>query len=168
MIKKDKNIKMVSLDSSTSCSGVCSWINGIYEKSYIVETDKKIKGDEKLNQMIDKLYSIISSEKPDIVVVEMVAVTRNVQSTRMLQELTGAIRGYCVGHNIEYIALRPSEWRKQIVSVCHQKPNGRKREDQKKWSLDIVNNKMGIITESDDQSDAILIGKSYIEMMKGG
>ena len=161
-------IKMISLDTSTSCTGVCIWSNGKYISSNIIETDKKIKGDEKLNQMIDLIYSLLKNEHPNIIVIEQVAVTRNAVSTRMLQELTGSIRGFCIEHNIDYISLRPGEWRKAVVDKYHQKPLGRKREDQKVWSLDIVNNKMDIRTESDDEADAICIGQGYIEMAKKG
>lgn len=163
-----KQIKMISMDSSTSKTGVCIWSNGIYKESYVLENNPKIKGDEKLNQMIDFVLSLIKGERPDIVVIESVVPTRNAQSTRMLQELTGAIRGFCIEYGIEYISLRPSEWRSAVTKKYNKKPLGRKREDQKAWSLDIVNNILNVITDSDDQCDAILIGESYIEMCKEG
>ncbi len=163
-----KQIKMISMDSSTSKTGVCIWSNGIYKESYVLENNPKIKGDEKLNQMIDLVLYLIKGEHPDIVVIESVVPTRNAQSTRMLQELTGAIRGFCIEYGIEYISLRPSEWRSVVTKKYNQKPLGRKRADQKTWSLDIVNNTLNIITDSDDQCDAILIGESYIEMCKEG
>ena len=52
------------------------------------------------------------------------------------------------------------------VKRFHRSPNGRKREDLKQWSLDLVNNELGVHTESNDQSDSILIGIGYIEMFK--
>lgn len=157
---------MISLDTSTSATGVGVFVNGKYKDSYVLETDKKIKGDDKLNQMIGLLHSLLLKEKPDIVITELVVPTRNASATRMLQELTGSVRGFCIEHKISYDTLRPSEWRSVIVKSYQQKPRGRKREDQKEWSLDIVNNKLDIITTSDDQSDAILLGISYIETFK--
>ena len=167
-MKKDKDIKMISLDSATGKTGVCIWQNGKYAESYVIENNPKIKGDEKLNSMIDLIYSLLKVEEPEVIILEQVAVTRNAVSTRMLQELTGAIRGFCVERGVKYVTLRPSEWRKQIVEIYNQKPSGRKRDDQKIWSLDIVNNKLNIETESDDEADAICIGKAYIEIQKKG
>lgn len=160
--------KLISLDASTSATGVAIFVDGKYKQSYVLETNKKIKGDEKLEQMINLIYSLIDGEKPDIVVAENIVSVRNANTTRMLQELIGAIRGHCVYRHIIYRTLRPAEWRSQIVKVVEQKPEGRKREDQKAWSLDVVNNKFGIKTESDDLADAVCIGRAYIEMGKEG
>lgn len=157
-------IKLCALDTSTSSTGIANFHNGKYHSSTVLQTDKKIKGDDKLNQMIEFIYSYLSKEKPEIILTETVAVTRNVASTRMLQELTGAVRGYCVGKGIDYVSLRPSEWRAQVVRFYQSKPVGRKREDQKAWSLDIVNNKMNIKTTSDDEADAICLGIGYLNM----
>ena len=83
---------MISLDTSTSATGVGVFVNGKYKDSYVLETDKKIKRDDKLNQMIDLLHSLLLKEKPDIVITELVVPTRNASATRMLQELTGSVR----------------------------------------------------------------------------
>ena len=160
------SVKLVSLDSSTTCTGVSVFVNGVYKDSYIIKSDKKLKGDEKLDQMIGLIFSTIKKEKPDVVVYESVMPVRNPQTTRMLQELTGSIRGYCVDHNISHYSIKPSEWRGLNVKRFHRSPNGRKREDLKQWSLDLVNNELGVHTESNDQSDSILIGIGYIEMFK--
>lgn len=158
--------KLVSLDSSTTCTGISIFINGIYKDSYTIETDKKLKGDEKLDQMIVLIQDVLKKEKPDIAIYECVVPVRNPQTTRMLQELTGSIRGYCVEHYISHCSIKPSEWRGTVVKRFKRSPNGRKREDLKQWSLDIVNDELGIPTESNDQSDSILIGIGYIEMFK--
>ena len=155
--------KLMSIDSSSSSSGVCIWINGEYSHHFLVTTDKGLKGDEKLNQMISLLFKVIDKEKPDILVTECTVVLRNPQVQRMLTELLGAIRGKCIDNGISYYSLRPTEWRKTVTNVTGSKPLGRKREDFKAWSLDVVNNTLNIKTDSDDESDSILIGYSYIQ-----
>ena len=160
------SVKLISLDTATGTTGYSIFINGVYKESGIIETNQKIKGDEKLEQMIDLIYSLLNNEQPDIVLTELVVPVRNAQATRMLQELTGSVRGFCVGHQISYCSLRPTEWRNSIVKVTGQKPKSRKREDQKEWSLNVVNNKYNIKTESNDESDAILLGFGYIELFK--
>ena len=159
----DKIKKIVSLDASTTCTGIGIYTDNLYNDSCIVETDKKIKGDDKLNQMISLIIKKLNMEEPDTVVCEKIVSVRNAQTTRMLQELTGAIRGYCVEHDIEYINLSPSTWRSVIVNTYKQKRGSRKREDQKIWALHIINNKLGIITESIDLAEAVLIGEAYVE-----
>ena len=144
--------KLISLDSSTACTGVSIFVNGIYKNSYTIETDKKLKGDEKLDQMIKLIQCVLKEEKPDIVIYECVVPVRNPQTTRMLQELTGSIRGYCVDKKISHYSIKPSEWRGTVVKRFKRSPNSRKREDLKQWSLDIVNDELGISTESKDQS----------------
>lgn len=159
-------MKVCSFDAATGTTGVAIFENNKYIKSYIIETNNKIKGDEKLNQMIDLIYSVLKTEEPDVCVVEKIVVTRNAVSTRMLQELIGAIRGYCIDpvHNIKFECLAPSTWRSNIVKLYNQKPNGKKREEQKAWALDVVNNKLNIKTEDDNEADAILIGLGYIQI----
>lgn len=159
-----KKIKMLSLDTSTSCTGVAVWSNGNYIFSTVLSTDKNVKGEDKLNQMIQLIINYIKLESPQIILTEQLAVTRNAKTVGMLTELLGAIRGFCVTNDISYYSLRPSEWRKEVSQVFNQKPNGRKREDQKAWALDIVNNKMNICTDSDDQAEAILLGMSYVKI----
>lgn len=159
--------KLISLDASTTCTGVCIYTNENYKESFILETNKKIKGEEKLDQMIDLIISCLKNENPDIIVCEKIVSVRNAVTTRMLQELTGAIRGYCIEHHIYYQCVAPTSWRSIITKEMMQKPNSRKREEQKIWALDIVNNKLGIETKNTDEAEAILIGRSYIKE-KGG
>ena len=159
-----KKVKTISFDSSTSCTGVAIFKGEKYSSSSALINDKKLKGDEKLNSMIKMIVDFLEKEKPDIVVTERLAVTRNAQTVSMLAELLGSIRGYCVINNIDYYSLRPGEWRSEVVSIVNQKPNGRKREDQKAWALDIVNNKFNIDTNVDDEAEAILLGMAYMNL----
>lgn len=161
-----KKIKTIVFDSSTSSTGVAIFLNGKYINHLIIETEKDIEGDDKLNQMIKLVYEYIDKEKPDIVLTEKAIVMRNAQTQNMLTELLGAIRGKCINNNIFYYCMRPGEWRSIISKKYNKKPNGRKRIDQKKWSLDIVNNILNIETDSDDCSDAILLGLAYINIFK--
>lgn len=157
-------VKLLAMDTSTKATGIGIFVNGKYHGYSLIETDKKLTGEVKLNQMIKLLYEYIKKEKPDLIVVEETVVLRNPQVQRMLTELLGSIRGKCVDNNISFHALRPTQWRSYAIKRFNQKPNGRKREDQKKWSLDIVNNVLGIDTISDDICDAILLGYSYIDI----
>ncbi len=158
------SIKLLSMDTSSTSTGIAVFINSKYQKWSLLETDKKLKGDDKLNQMISLIYKYINEERPGIICLELTAVTRNPRVQRMLTELIGAIRGKCIDSSIFYYDFRPSEWRKTIMENTGIKPKSRKRDDLKQWSLDVVNNIFNIKTDSDDVSDAILIGEHYINM----
>ena len=151
--------KLISMDTSSTSTGVAIFIDGVLSRHFLIDT-KNIKDTEKrIEEMISRLYKVIDSEKPDIIVTELTVVTRNAQAQRNLTMILGAIYGKCVENNIWYHSFRPSEWRSLVNT--DKKPNGRKRESYKNWSLDVVNSTYNLNIESDDVSDAILIGQSY-------
>ena len=151
--------KLISMDTSSTSTGVAVFIDGVLSRHFLIDT-KNIKDTEKrIEEMINRLYKVIDSEKPDIVVTELTVVTRNAQAQRNLTMILGAIYGKCIEKNIWYHSFRPSEWRSLVKT--DKKPIGRKREDYKNWSLDVVNSTYELNIESDDVSDAILIGQSY-------
>ena len=110
--------------------------------------------------MILKIYEIIETEKPQIIVVEMTVVTRNAQAQRNLTMILGSIQGKCLENNIFFSLLRPTEWRKLVNNEKEKLP--RKREELKQWSKQKVSDILGINDINDDISDAILIGQAYI------
>ena len=153
------NCKLISLDTSTSSTGVAIYIVGIFSHHFLIETESK-NAEDRFEEMVTKLYELIDKEKPDIVTTELTVVTRNAHSQRSLTMLLGAVYGKCIKEGIFYYSFRPSEWRSLIKT--DQKPAGRKREDYKNWSLNVVKLLYGLDVEKDDISDAILIGRAYV------
>ena len=76
----------------------------------------------------------------------------------------GVVYGKCVENEIDFYELRPTEWRKLIDPG--KKP--RKREELKEWSKQKVKELFNINDVTDDESDAILIGRAYINLFKNG
>ena len=152
--------KLISLDTSTSSTGYAVYISGKLHR-YDLMDFKRIKNtDERIKEMILKIYEIIETEKPQIIVAEMTVVTRNAQSQRNLTMILGAIQGKCLENNIFFSLLRPTEWRKLVNNEKEKLP--RKREELKQWSKQKVSDILGINDINDDISDAILIGQAYI------
>ena len=152
--------KLISLDTSTSSTGYAVYISGKLH-SYDLIDFKRIKNtDERIKEMILKIYEIIETEKPQIIVAEMTVVTRNAQTQRNLTMILGAIQGKCLENNIFFSLLRPTEWRKLVNNEKEKLP--RKREELKQWSKQKVSDILGINDINDDISDAILIGQAYI------
>ena len=153
--------KLISMDTSSTSTGVAIFIDGVLSRHFLIET-KSIKDTEiRIIEMISRLYEIIDFEKPDIIVTELTVVTRNAQAQRNLTMILGAIYGKCIENNIWYHSYRPTEWRSLIDTV--KKPLGRKREDYKAWSLEVVKDIYDIECNTDDISDAILIGAAYVK-----
>ena len=151
--------KLISMDTSSNSTGVAIFVDGVLSRHFLIDLKKIKNTDERIKEMIKQIYKIIEDEKPDIIVTELTVVTRNAQAPRNLTMILGAIYGKCIENNIWYHSFRPTEWR-SLVST-DKKPVGRKREDYKNWSLDIVNSTYKLNIENDDISDAILIGQSY-------
>lgn len=154
------NCKLISLDTSSNSTGVAIFIDGILSRHFLINLKNIKNTDERISEMIKQIYKIIADESPNIIVTEMTVVTRNAQAQRNLTMILGAIYGKCIDNNIWYYSLRPTEWRSLIDTT--KKPNGRKREDYKVWSMELIKDFYNIDCSSDDVSDAILIGRAYV------
>lgn len=150
-------IKLLSIDSSTTSTGYAIYINGQYNRCGCIDF-KDIKYiNERVEKMVQSLYSLIAVEKPDIIVVEKMSVERDAQTGRNLTIVIGAVYGKCIDTDIFFYDFAPSEWRKLVDSG--KKP--RKREELKLWSKNKVKEIFGVKDINDDISDAILIGLAY-------
>ena len=122
----------------------------------------KEKAEQRIPVMIAEIENVIKTYTPDIVIVETTAVARNVSAQRLLTMLIGMVWYVCIEKEIEFQSVRPTEWRSWVSS----EKKGNKREQLKAWSIGKVQELFGLIPESDDVSDAILIGYGYINRYK--
>ena len=152
--------KLISLDTSTSSTGYAVYISGKLHRYDLIDFKRIKNTDERIKEMILKIYEIIETEKPQIIVAEMTVVTRNAQTQRNLTMILAAIQGKCLENNIFFSVLRPTEWRKLVNNEKEKLP--RKREELKQWSKQKASDILGINDINDDISDAILIGQAYI------
>lgn len=148
------------MDTSTSSTGYAVYISGKLHRYDLIDFKRIKNTDERIKEMILKIYEIIETEKPQIIVAEMTVVTRNAQAQRNLTMILGAIQGKCLENNIFFSLLRPTEWRKLVNN--EKEKLSRKREELKQWSKQKVSDILGINDINDDISDAILIGQAYI------
>lgn len=152
-------IKVLSLDTSTKQTGWSIFIDGKYNDCGLIDlSDMKEKAEERIPIMINEIENLIIDLAPDIVVVETTAVNRNVSSQRLLTMLLGMVWHICIKREIEFQSVRPTEWRSWVSS----EKKGNKREQLKAWSMNKVQELFEFIPETDDVSDAILIGYGYI------
>lgn len=157
-----KECKMISLDTSSSKTGYAIFINGNIEKSGVYDLSKM--KENRFKTMCISLANFIKGQKPEIVVVETTAVTRNAQVQRMLTEIIGVCRGAAYVIGAEFVELRPTEWRKAVCDTDEKPP--KIKEELKKWSSNKVKELFNIESKTDDQADAILIGQALINIRK--
>lgn len=155
-------MKILSLDTSTKITGYAVFSNEkLVRYSYIDKSNKKDLT-ERMAAMTYELVELIKQEAPDVVVVEETVVTRNPQTQRMLTLILGAIFGACICNNFNYCSIRPTQWRKAIRDDDEKLP--RKRDDLKVWSIERVKLLFNVVGIDDNVSDAILIGKAFMNM----
>ena len=152
-------VKVLSLDTSTTKTGWGLFIDGKYNECGLIDlSDMKEKAEQRIPIMIKEIEDRIKEMCPDIIVVEYTAVTRNAVTQRFLTMLLGMVWFICLERDIEFEDVRPTEWRSWVSS----EKKGNRREDLKAWSMNKVQELFGFIPDSDDVSDAILIGYGYI------
>ena len=153
-----KKCTMIALDTSTTITGYAIYFNGVLNKHNIIDLSNYNDSIYRTKQMKLRIIQLLKDLEPDIVVIEANRNNNNVKTVRLLSSIMGVVEGYCLTYDIYYEELPPSQWRKYVkdneILPTH-------RDDLKKWSIDKVTN-MGISIQTDDESDAILLGQALI------
>ena len=152
-----KDTILVGLDTSSTKTGWSYYVNGNFTDSGVLNFSKQKNSDIRMQDMVNSIYEKLSTLKVDIVAIETTAVTRNASSQRMLTMILGAVYGWCVNNNVEFVMFRPSEWR----ALISKEKKGRKRNELKQWSVQTVE-KLFRKKVSDDEADAILIAQALV------
>lgn len=152
-------IKLISLDTSTTRSGWAIYENGEYVKSDVIDLHRSRKdAQERIDIMCREILKILTKEKPDIVVVEKLNVSRNLNTVRELSRVIDVCYFYALlAGNCRFQEMSPSEWRSGIGI----KAKYGERQKYKKLAQEyaVKHFKEGI---NDDEAEAICIGASYV------
>ena len=161
--------KMISLDTSSSCSGWALWEDGMLTEHGIIDLKYAKDSDRRLDLMCGSLISLLNSTDPDIVVIEMTVVSRNVSGQRLLSEIVGVVRGWCMSQHERrfFYRLRPTEWRRLVREEGEVIPRSKKN-GLKEWDISKASDAFGFTPETDDEADAALIGWAYIRLCEEG
>lgn len=169
-------MKIMGIDASTKSTGISLFIDGKLVKYQLIKSSQKDVYDriEEIQYSIEKF---VKENKPDWIFIEDVPLASTVN--RLVAEhlliLQGTIFSIAIRYGCKFKSMQPSNWRK----LSGVKPNGRKREDQKKAAILLVNELYGFdfkwidkkYDEKNGDSDiceSILIGKAGIEYLKCG
>ena len=161
-----KKIKMVSLDTSSKDSGWAYWENGILKEHGVIHVSHK-DANLKLDHMCRELAGLLNKKKPDIVVIEMTVVPNNAATQRLLSEIVGVVRGWCLSQkkDIEFIRLRPTEWRKLVKNSGEKVPKS-KKDGLKQWDIDKARELFHFEPIDDNEADGVLLGYARIKQFQ--
>ncbi len=120
----------------------------------VLEVNGKDKLMERMYQMYFKIKELFEVIKPDYVFLEDTQYQNNFASFQALSQFQGIIMGGLLFEkNIGFQIVQPTTW-KSAVGV-----HGKKRKEQKSSAIQIVKTMFGFKDISEDEAEAILIGK---------
>lgn len=160
-------MKILALDQASSKTGFSIYNEnkkllkyGVFD---IHDIDEKHNGSlfyqEKIENVKMFLDRIICEYTIDLVVIEDIQSQSNINTYKKLAWLQGVLIQYLYSNKIQFKILSPSEWRK-ILKI---KGKSRKRVDIKLATQEYVKT-IFEIEASEDECDAICIGKAYTQL----
>lgn len=153
--------KICGIDASVWNTGVSVWENEKLVSKKLLSSKKLTTPESRFNYMSNCIFDFLTNENPDIVVIERMHKTRNVDSFRKLCQIMGVVRWWCIRNHKEYEEMSPKEWRKYAKDPDEKLPL--KSEELKAWAIARVFRDYEI-SASEDEAEAILIGRGYIEL----
>lgn len=172
-MNENKEVTLLSLDTSSTKTGWAVFKNGIYKESGVLDWSHiKDNTEDRLQIMYMDIIQHIQKYEPDILVIEKDIVgsgkKQNMSTINTLVKLIGGVWAYCVQLNMDtpmnlptgefnifYVEYTPSEWR-SLVGIT-----ARKREDCKAASIKRIKDVYNLDVD-DNEADAINIGEAYI------
>lgn len=147
-------MKILAFDQSTKITGWSFFESSRYVDSGVIDLHlSKDITEKRSEKMAVEICSLIENHKPDVVIIEEVAMQSNAKTLKLLARIQGVAIGFCAAHNIKLYILEPSKWR-SALHYCQG--SGVKREALKQQSLDYVKNNLGF-DFTEDQSEACCI-----------
>ena len=162
IIPKSKNTKRVlALDQATHLTGYAVFDNKQLITSGVFQTELS-DNIARANAVKNWLISMVESRKPDIIGFEDIQLQQfngkniGVTTYKILAELLGILTETCFEYDWPYVVCAPATWR------AYNGVKGRTRSDKKKSMQKLIKEWFDI-TVTDDESDAIGIGKYIAE-----
>ena len=141
---------------------MCQYENGEYKTHVLLDHHKVKDVDERMDLMIESMIHQLQKWNPDIVWIEQPKGAMNVEMTRKLAEILGAVRCWCICRKREYHEIMPSQWRKWLPGY---EQGGKSRNELKEESIRYVKKHLGIDC-TDDEADSICQGRAVLEYYK--
>lgn len=147
-------MRVLAFDQSTKVTGYSLFVDGQYVDSGVIDLSKDKNTVERSKQMGLAICEQIEGKKPDVVIIEEVAMQSNAQTLKFLARIQGVAIGFCAAHNIPLHILEPSKWRS---ALDFKQGRAVKREELKAQSLDYIKERFGFKNFSEDRCESICI-----------
>ena len=156
--KKKTLNRIIALDNATHITGWAIF-DGNKLVSYGKYTVKSNETSDRILEMGDWLTNLLQQWEPNTIILEDIQQQSNVSTFKTLAKLQGVLEYVSKKNNADYYIIPPATW-KHNAGVT-----GRSRNDQKK-SAQLIVQKLYNIQATQDESDAILLGKYGIDKIK--
>ncbi len=152
--------RTIGIDGSTTKTG---W--SVYDDEILIDhgcIDMHTNKDSKSRrmEMLTAIENLLDWYSPDYIIIEETYIAENPASLKVLEKLLAGVEIYAYRHGIKYEEIPASTWRKANCEAGEKAPY--KREDAKRWSKAKVKQLYGCDV-SDDEADAILIGRAAVK-----
>ena len=154
---KSKGFRILAFDQA---SGISGW--SVYDDDELIKYGAQDSGaihsTEKIMKTKSWVANMIQMWKPDLVIFEDIQLQKNergeeqVLTFKKLAHLQGVLQNYCYENGFIFKMAPPQTWR------AHSKVKGSTRTDKKK-SAQLIVKKLYDIKVTEDEADAILIGR---------
>ena len=153
---KNKNAqRIIALDNATHITG---W--AVFDNQDLVSYGKYITKSSDTSDRIlevgDWLTNLLNKWEPNTIILEDIQQQNNVSTFKVLAKLQGVLEYISKKNEVEYYIISPATWK----SNAHVQ--GRSRVDQKK-SAQLIVQRLYNIQATQDESDAILLGKYGVD-----
>ena len=152
-------MKVIGIDASTTCTGIAVIEDGELIYHGIVDMKKNKDAYNRVMNMMEEIGVFILNANPDAVYIEDSWNKQNIETTKMLSNIVGAVMYVCKSNKISFTKLIPSTWR-SIVGIALNK-NGKKveRDEFKKEAIKRVK-RIYKIDCNDDEAEGICIAEA--------
>lgn len=175
--------RIMSIDQSTSASGVGFFVDGKLKDYYLIKPKMSKRADEmwveeephlisiimpeseygttllRITAIADQLEKLIEEFKPDEIWFEEIFENGNPKGFRSLARLQGFIAHIAHKHNIKYTIVEETKW----ITAWGKYGRDVKRTERKQDIKQKVNDYYNLDIKVDDISDAIAIGRYAVE-----
>lgn len=156
--KKKTLNRLIALDNATHITGWAIF-DGNKLISYGKYTVKTEETSDRILEMGDWLSNLLIQWEPNTIILEDIQQQSNVNTFKVLAKLQGVLEYISKKNNADYHIISPATW-KSNAGV-----KGKSRADQKK-SAQLIVQRLYNIQATQDECDAILLGKYGIEKIK--
>lgn len=149
--------RLCGIDSSTSRTGISLYVNGEYKDCVLIDHKNCKEMDLRVSMMIEDILKKLDEYKPDIIAIEDDWNKNNVQTTKALSEIIGAVEGYSISKSIDFHKMLPSRWRSMIGFDIGKK----KRPELKQMAIDYISEKYNL-NVNDDVAESCCIAEALV------